>query len=45
MQKSGKKMKTDAKLIARVRAMEERYDRLRRVQTCLQDALAAFSRV
>ena len=45
MQISGKKMKTDAKLIARVRAMEERYDRLRRVQTCLQDALAAFSRV
>ena len=38
-------MKTDAKLLARVREMEERYDRLRRVQTSLEDALAAFSRV
>jgi len=38
-------MKSDTELIARVRGMEERYDRLRRVQASLEDALAAFSRV
>ena len=38
-------MKSDKELVARVREMEERYDRLRRVQASLEDALAAFSRV
>lgn len=38
-------MHTDDSLLARVREMEERYDRLTRVLAGLEDALAAYRRV
>lgn len=38
-------MNTPEDLLSRVREMEERYDRLTRVITSLEDALAAYARV
>ena len=38
-------MNTPEDLLSRVREMEERYDRLTRVITSMEDALAAYARV